>query len=734
MPRYLVRLAALVSGLALISLTVLPTQAARVKVWHHHAPSHFDKAQFKNAVVSSEGALQLARELKPLANLEVMHVWDVVEDKHGNLFVATGDEGKLYKVTPEGKATVAYASSDSQIFCLALGPDGSIYGGTGPKGLIVCVPPHGKAKIIAEDLDNYVWCLAFDPDTKTLFAGTGPKGRIYQVGRDGKASVFYSTKQEHILCMARGPDGMLYAGTDKGGLVYRIDSKGKGFVLFSAAQSEVRSLLVAADGIYAGTSSPVKRRANGGGATVSGAYSPINTQGGITPAARKQDKGDKQDNGDKESQGASAKASSDNSASSTESEEPKKNAAAAPVPPSVGENSLYRIAADGTVRELFRERAMLLSLVRQNGRVLVGTGMHGQLFEIDETTKERSEIARLDHGQIHSLCQRKDGTIVLGTGDPGKLYVLEDKYAARGTVISEVLDAKIISKWGALAWKPHTPPGTSVTLAVRAGNTAEPDDTWSDWSEEQTDPQIGKIAAPTARYLQYRVTLASTTPRATPSVRGLTLRYMTTNQAPEITNLEVPDLDAVNLENPKKLKLKWAAVDPNEDELVYALYIRKDGWKHWVQLEDNLEKTSFEWDTTTTPAGIYQVKVVASDRKDNPPEEALTGEKISAPFAVAHTPPTVAVTFAGMEGEAAVIEATATDPLVRITEASFAVNGKKWVNVFPKDGLFDSKKEEFRFKTEALRPGTYVVVLRVRDAAGNIGSSDVVFTVAAKMK
>ena len=31
--------------------------------------------------------------------------------------------------------------------------------------------------------------------------------------------------------------------------------------------------------------------------------------------------------------------------------------------------------------------------------------------------------------------------------------------------------------------------------------------------------------------------------------------------------------------------------------------------------------------------------------------------------------------------------------------------------------------------TEALKPGTYVVVLRVRDAAGNIGSGDVVFTV-----
>jgi outer membrane protein assembly factor BamB len=714
-----IKLLALIGLLAFIAM---PVSAARVKVWYHHTPGHFDKAQFKHAVVSSEGALHLARELKPLAKLDVMHVWDIVEDKHGNLFVATGDEGKIFKISPEGKTTLAWTSQDGQVLCLGIGPDGSVYAGTGPSGSIICLPPQGKAKILAEGLDSYVWCLAVDPETRVIYAGTGPKGRIYQIGPDGKASVFYSTKQDHILCVARAADGMLYAGTDKGGLVYKIDTKGKGFVIYGANQSEVRSLLVAADGVYAGTSSPVKRRIGGASSASSGASTPLNMPGGITPAHIKESK----------SESVKTSAGNGQSAAAAEDDEPKKNSAAVPSPPNPGENSLYRIAADGTVRELFREKAMLLSLLRQNGRVLVGTGMQGQLFEIDEATKERSEIARLDHGQIHCLCQRKDGSIVLGTGDPGKLYVLQDKFAAKGTILSEALDAKIISKWGALTWKPQTPQGTTVTVAVRTGNTAEPDDTWSDWSAEQNDPQNSKIAAPTARYLQYRLTMTTDHPKVTPAVRGLAIRYMTTNEAPEITSLEVPDLDAANLENPKKLKLKWTAVDPNEDELLYTLYVRKDGWPHWVKLEDNLEKTTYEWDTTTMPTGMYQVKVVASDRKDNPPAEALTAEKVSAPFPVAHTPPTVTVTVTGAEGDHIVVEATATDPLVRLTEASFSVNGKKWTNVFPKDGLFDSKREEFHFKTEALPPGTYVVVLRVRDAAGNIGSGDVVFTLSKK--
>jgi hypothetical protein len=299
-------------------------------------------------------------------------------------------------------------------------------------------------------------------------------------------------------------------------------------------------------------------------------------------------------------------------------------------------------------------------------------------------------------------------------------------------VVSRVLDAKIISKWGSLRWKADTPRGTSVTVAVRSGNVAEPDDTWSDWSEEQTDAQQATVTAPTARFLQYRVTLTTDDTAVSPALKSVTLRYMTTNQAPEIHSIDVPDLDAVNLDNPKKIRIKWTATDPNEDDLTYTLYVRKEGWKNWVKLEEDLEKKEYEWDTTTTPSGMYQVKVVASDRKDNSARDALTGEKISNAFAVAHTPPTVTVKVAGLEGDKVVIDATAVDPLVRITSASFAVNGKKWVNVFPTDGLFDSKTEKFRFKTEALKPGTYVLVLRVRDAAGNTGSGDVVFTVHAK--
>jgi hypothetical protein len=700
-------------------------QAGKVKVWHQRTPAHYDKAQLKQTVITSEGTLRLSRQLKPLASLNVAHVWDIVEDKDGNLYVATGDEGKVYKVAPDGKTAVVFEGQESQVFSLALSPDGSIYAGTGPSGLIVRISAEGNSKVIYDSPESYVWSLAVDAKGETIYAATGPKGRIYQVTPDGKASIFYTTKQEHVLCLAMGPEGNLYAGTDKNGLVYRIDPKGKGFVLYQAPQSEVRSLLVTPEGLFAGTSSPTRRRPSSSSTPTAERAPVIGAPAANAPMAKSAERAavEESDKG----------ASSSGSSSKDKDKEPEKGSpASAGSPPATGENCVYRIHSDGTVREVFREKAMILGLLRHEGRLFIGTGMEGRLFEVDEKTKERSEIARLDHGQIQSLCRRHDGSIVIGTGDPGKLYVLQEKYAPKGTVTSEVLDAKMISKWGALSWKGNTPAGTHLTVAVRSGNVSEPDETWSDWSAEQADAEQTHVTVPTARFLQYRVTLATENPAVSPSLGSLTLRYATTNQPPEVTSIEVPDLDAVTLDNPKKLKIKWAAVDPNEDELTYSLFVKKDGWKEWVQLEDNLTKTEYEWDTTTTPSGIYQVKVVASDRKDNPEGDALTGERISAAVPVSHTPPAVTVKVVKVEGDQAVIEATASDPLVRLSSASFAVNGKTWINVFPVKGLFDSKTETFKFKTEALKPGTYVLVLKVRDAAGNVGAGDVVFTVPAK--
>jgi hypothetical protein len=700
------------AALCLFAAT-MPVDAAKVKTWHQGRPAQSDRAQLRRTVASSLGAVRLSRQLRPLTALSATHAWSMVEDKAGNLFVGTGEEGKLYRITPDGKTSVVYTSDAGQILSLAIGPDGSVYAGTGPTAQVVKVDPAGKVSVLCELEDaNYVWALAVEPKDNTILAGTGPKGKLFRISAAGKASVLHDTRQDHVLCLAVAEDGTIYAGTDKTGRVLRIDPKGKPFVLHQTPQSEVRAMLWTRDGLYFGTA------ATGRG---SGSLAGGGTERSVTEALKVRD-----------SEPVAVRLADKESEKSTKSEkthETKGVPADAPTPPAAGENSVYRIDSDGAAREVFRAKVLVLSLLRHDGELLVGTGSEGQLFAVDESAHEQTEIARLDHGQILGLLRRHDGSVVVATGDPGKLYTLKSGFVNTGSLTSDILDAKLVSQWGALRWRAEVPAKTGVTVAVRSGNVAEPDDTWSEWSEEATDGGSANVTAPSARFLQYRVTLATTDVAVSPTLRSVTIRYGTRNLAPEVTKVEVPDLNAVNADNPRKLKLKWAATDANEDELRYTVRIRKEGWKDWVTLEEDFEKTELEWDTTGVPTGVYRVKVEASDRIDNPEAEALSGSRVSEPVAVCHTAPTVTLKVVSVEGDRATIEATASSPLVRLTTGSFAVDGRKWANVFPTDGLFDSKSETFKFRSEVLKPGTHVVVLKVHDAAGNVGSGDVVFTV-----
>ena len=251
------RLAFILIVLVVLAFTFAPAEASKVKTWQSGSAASYDKAKFKEAVVSNQGVVRLSKQLKPLAKIEAAHVWDVVEDGAGNLIAATGDDGKLFLIKADGTADVLLGSKESQILCLARTPEGVLYAGTGPSGQILRIEADGKHTIVADKLGKYVWALAYDPQSKALFAGTGPKGQIYRVTPEGNTSVFYATKQDHILSLVLSAPN-LYAGTDQGGLVYRIDPAGKGFVIYHASQNEVRGLVVQNGVVYAGT--PVWRQ------------------------------------------------------------------------------------------------------------------------------------------------------------------------------------------------------------------------------------------------------------------------------------------------------------------------------------------------------------------------------------------------------------------------------------------------------------------------------------------
>ena len=685
---------------------------AKVETWRHEGAAAFGKGHREGVVISDGGRVRLAQSIQGTAKLDAARVWDLSRSKDGAVFAATGNDGKVFRREGRGEWAVAFDSGDSQALSIAVTPDGEVFAGTGPGGSVVEVgdPKHPASR--PDPQVQYIWDLAVDP-RGNLYAATGPTGQLWKRAVDGAWSLLLDSKHGHLLCVAVGPDGSIYAGSDGEGLIYRVGPDGKASVVYDAPQNEIRALHVAPDGaIYAGTA------AESGGSGGSGRGSSLfsTTEGPSRPR------------GSAPLEAVAVDQFGGPTASEVIAMQPFRQQAggsASPKPPSAGENSVYRIGPDGVPREVFRHKSLIFALAWMDDRLYVGTGPEGQLFEVRDLGRETSPTARLDHGQVLALlADPKDG-LLIGAGDPGAVLRLESGHLAGGTLTSEVLDARLISRFGALSWKAETPGGTSVSVKVRSGNVGEPDATWSAWSAEQSDPASAIAKIPPGRFAQYQVKLATTDPASTPELRSLSIRYQTANLPPEIAKVDVPDVGAADgTTRQAKLALRWEATDPNGDDLAYTLHFRKDGWPDWVKLgEGPMTEPTFAWDTSAVPDGTYRVRVTASDRPSNGPGEALSRERVSESFLVDHQSP--GVTVVAKAGGASV---AIKDALTRIVKAAYALDGGEWVPIFPDDGLFDSPSESITIPLPDLNPGTHLLMVRATDAAGNLGTGDLVIT------
>jgi hypothetical protein len=707
----------LTAGLVAIAFAAMgPPLLAKLETWRIDTAQGFAKGKRDRVVVSDSGRVRLGHALKPLGSLDAARVWDLLRAPDGVIYAATGDEGKVFRREARDDAawTVALDAPETQVLSLATGKDEHVFAGTGPDGRVVDVtdPKHPSSQPDPKVL--YIWDLAVDR-SGNLYAATGPTGQLWKrSAADEKWSLVYDSAHSHLLCVAVAPDGSVYAGSDGEGIVYKVAPGGKVSVVYDAVQNEVRALAVAADGtVYAGTAAEAGGGSGRGSSLFGGNALTSALTDSESPTLRAAALG---------SEAKDVQKPAD--VSKKESDRPRSTppgGSATPRPVTAGDNAVYRIDPDGVVREVFRARALIFALAVRGENLFAGTGPEGQLYEIRDQGREFSPIARLDHGQILALESDGDGGLLLGAGDPGGVTRLEPGYVAEGSLLSDVRDAKLISRFGAVQWRADAPPKTSVSVQVRSGNVAEPDATWSDWSAEQTDPETAHAHAPAARFAQYRIKLATKDPAVSPELTSVALRYQSANLPPEISRLDLPDVSALDgATKQTKLSIRWDVTDPNDDEMSFLLFLRKEGWPDWVRLtEQPITEKTYTWDASSVPAGRYRVKVEASDRPSNNVADASTRDRISESFIVDTEPPVVTI-------ETSPLKATARlrDGLVRLAKASYAIDGGDWVPVFADDGLFDTSSESVTIPLPDIKPGTHILVIRATDAAGNVGTGD----------
>jgi hypothetical protein len=170
------------------------------------------------------------------------------------------------------------------------------------------------------------------------------------------------------------------------------------------------------------------------------------------------------------------------------------------------------------------------------------------------------------------------------------------------------------------------------------------------------------------------------------------------------------------------LTFVWRAEDDNRDELMYDVLYRREGETSWKPLRQGLKDEIFVWDTTSVPNGRYVVQILASDLPSNAPDAALAGSMESTTFEIDNTPPVVAVTNSRRDGGRVTVQFDVRDTDSSVQKVEYSLDGDRWQTIYPKDGIADSRFEQFELVLEG-DIATRGVIIRATDALNNVTSA-----------
>jgi len=736
------------TALAVAVLARIPLEASSPKFFQASTQADFLKGDVDNITIDSHGQLMLGPATELVYETSAPFLWSMVAAPDGTLFVGTGNEGKVFRVDPQGKGSVFFDSTELEVHAVALAPNGGLYVGTSPDGRIYKVDRNGASTVFFDSEDKYIWALALD-GAGNLYAGTGDKGLVYKISPDGKGEPFARTNATHATALTFDTSGNLLVGTGMPGKVLRVDQHGKAFVLLDSPFQEIRALHFDSKGLlYAAALNARSNTGSGSGTQTEEhnerpASEPVRTpvpsvSAEITSISIVDVGG---------GTGGPGSTHEDRRA-------PK--------------GAVYRINPDGVWDQLWESRddSPYEVTFDPNGAVIVGTGNKGKLYRLEGDPLKPTLLARASAQQVTAFYKDTHGRLYYATANPGKLFRIAPQRAARGTYESEARDAQMVATWGTISWRGTIPAGSRVEVFTRSGNTEVPDDTWSAWSAAYSNADGSPVTSPKARYLQWRVILSGN--GEGPVVTSVTAAYLQRNLRPQVRSITVyppgivfqkpfttgePELAGFEDQSTPDRKLAaaamasqqgttgsptmgrrtylkglqtlvWKADDENDDELMFDVQYRREGETEWKALRKNVADFILVWDTTTVPNGTYFVKIVASDSPSNPLATALTGEMDSAAFEIDNSPPVISLTSVRTERARTVITFDVKDDHSAIKLVEFSEDGQRWRGVFPVDGIADSREEHYELPIEG-EMDPRGITLRATDGMNNISTAHV---------
>ncbi|MBA7706509.1 hypothetical protein ES703_115363 [subsurface metagenome] len=292
-------------------------------------------------------------------------------------------------------------------------------------------------------------------------------------------------------------------------------------------------------------------------------------------------------------------------------------------------------------------------------------------------------------------------------------------FAPEGTYTSELIDAGQPAKWGKLQIEADIPQGCRVRLASRSGNVKDVNDpTFSVWTElvEVTEPI--QLRCPLGRFCQYKLVLQTEDGLGSPLIREIAVASTVPNLAPKVESVSVSRIATAGKTG--KFKISYKAKDDNGDKLIYKIDFRKIGRANWIELKDELEADSFEWDGKTVEDGRYEVRITTSDERSNTTTTKLTGSRISEAVVVDNTPPVIKTAPVRKDKKTVTLKLQVSDEFSAVGKVHYTVDSNaEWIGTLPDDLVYDTTDENFTVVIEELEPGEHIIAVRVSDDVGN---------------
>jgi hypothetical protein len=712
----------------LLAFAALPARGTQVRIFQAQNQTAFLAGTMEGVSVDSLGRIQLAPRVERVASLAEPFLLSAAEHPDGWV-VGTGNAGKVLKIERKGEVSELFTAPEPEVFAVWADADGTVFAGTSPRGKVYRIAKGGKGEVFFDPGETYIWSLVRSADG-LLLVGTGTQGKLFRVDAGGRGEVLYDSDDTHIRAVEPLPGGDVLVGTAGEGLVLRIGRDGRARTLHDADGPEVVSLAAAADGtcyaaVIASEASLVDQAKDQAGAAAPAPGSPA-AKGGQPQVTVTFEPAD----------------------------QPPPGAVAGARRAGGPRSEVLSISPTGIVESLWSfPDETVYDLLWQDGRLWAATGLEGELYRwADQQMMLEKDV---DERQIVTVLPGEPGP-VFATTNAAALFRVTSETEQTGTYTSPALDAGQVARFGTFSWQGEVPARGRLRFSFRSGVSAEPDRTWTSWSEPREGGEIALADVPKGRYVQWRAELRSGD-GASPRIYETELSYRQENLSPRIAALAALDAgqilvpttfnpsnqvyepahpnregiftrlalagddDAGGVRNKVLWKLgyqtlRWTAADPNGDDLVYDLSFRPAGGDDgpWLPIVEGLRDDNYSFDALSLPDGIYRFRLRASDRPSNDPENALVAEQVSDPVVIDHTPPAMVKAEKEKDGTRRVTVRDAASPL---REALYSLNAEEWKPVRSADGLLDGRTEVL-----LIPPGEAgdLALLRVTDAAHNV--------------